>query len=781
MRYYLAVALISLAIVAYQIALIRILSIMQWYHFAYMVISVALLGFGASGSFISLFRETLLRHFSLLFPLLLMLAGVAMMLAVPLAQSPSIRFDSYLLFARKEQLVKLLATYLFFFIPFFLGALAIGLTFMRFVDSIGKMYFANLLGSGLGGIVAVLLSWVCWPQQLTSIFALTAILAGVVVISRRTYATLATLALVSAGIGVWLLLYPASLQLSQFKSLTTTLNLPEAHVVAEHKSPEGWVQEVYSPALRYAPGLSLAYQGTVPSRGAIFSDGNWYGPSLLPLDFDTANVLTYTTQALPYTIYQPEKVLVLQSGTGHDLAYAYSQGADEIIGVESNPGVLSLARPKLNKSGIKVFEMFPRTFLARDTAFYDLVIFPAIDAFGGTSGLHAINEQYLFTREALAEALKRLTPQGMLSLSCWLDHPSRSSLKLMATLKETLNQIGLKYPKQHLVAVRSWGNLTILVKRTPFSAEEIHEVRAFCQYHNFDPLLLSGIRPEERSRYHVLQDNRYFSYVDQLWSEEGEVFLRNYDFHIVPATDNRPYFSRFLKLGNLNRLSALYGASSIPFLELGYLIVLLTLIQVVLAAIILIILPLFRIGWKGERKAGVFFYFAAIGIGFMFVEMVFIQRFILFFGNPVYATAAVITVLLVFSGMGSYMTSQWKISSWQLKAVFATIVGILVVYAFFVPSILRLAVVFPLVLKLVALVLLLAPIAFLMGIPFPTGLRWVNQIKDIHVPWAWGVNGCFSVISAVLATVVAVEWGFLAAMLLAAGAYSILLWIKVEF
>ena len=780
MRYYLAVALISLAIVAYQIALMRILSIVQWYHFAYMVISVALLGFGASGSFIALFRTALLKRFDLLLPIFIILAGLAMSLAVPLAQLSLFRFDSYLLFVEKAQVGKLLATYLLFFVPFFFGALAIGLTFIRFVNAIGKMYFANLLGSGLGGCVAILLMWVWLPQELTSVFALTAVLAGTALISRQQLVPIAILAVIAATTAMVLLLRPVSLNLSQFKSLQTTMDLPEVRVVGESKTPDGWVQEVYSPALRFAPGLSLAYQGTVPSRGAVFNDGNWYGPSLIPVDFDTASVLTFTTQALPYALRPPESVLVLQSGTGFDLAYAYARGAEKIVGVESNKGVLALAEAKLNKPGIEIFEKFPRTFLVEDTAFYDLVILPTIDAFGGASGLYAISEQYLLTTEAIGNVMSRLTPGGMLAITCWLDYPARNSLKMMATLKKVLHQMGVEWPRKHLAAVRSWGALTMVVKITPFTAEEIQKVRTFCQQQNFDPLLIPGIRQEERNQYHFLEDSAYFSQVDRLWSEEGEAFVHNYDFHIAPATDNRPYFSRFLRLGNINLLADLYGASATPFLELGYLIVLFTLFQVVLAAVVLIVLPLFRLGWEKEGKSRVLFYFASIGVGYMFVEIVFIQRFTLFFGNPVYAAAAVIAILLVFSGIGSYMTSKWKLDARQLKSVAGGIVVLLLIYALLITPVLRAMVAFPEVIKLGVMILLLAPLAFLMGIPFPTGLRWVSQTHEAHVPWAWGVNGCCSVISTVLATVIAVEWGFVVVTLVAAGAYGILLPLKMR-
>ena len=180
-----SIAFLSAAIIAFQLALIQILSISQWYHFAYMVISIALLGFGAAGSLLAIFQKYLASRTEFLLPFLMTGTAITMSLVTDVSQRPFIRFDSYLLFAEYAHLGKLILTYLLFFIPFFLGALAIGLVFVRHVDTIGKIYFANLLGSGAGSVVALLLIWLFFPNQLPALIAILPVLAGLIVIPER--------------------------------------------------------------------------------------------------------------------------------------------------------------------------------------------------------------------------------------------------------------------------------------------------------------------------------------------------------------------------------------------------------------------------------------------------------------------------------------------------------------------------------------------------------------------------------------------------------------------
>ena len=200
---------------------------------------------------------------------------------------------------------------------------------------------------------------------------------------------------------------------------------------------------------------------------------------------------------------------------------------------------------------------------------------------------------------------------------------------------------------------------------------------SFCEEMMFDPAILPQLNFEERNRYNQFQDDLFFDYVDKITSSERETFYEDYDFNIKPATDNRAYFSQYIKWRNLNRLAQFFGNRSLPFFEIGYLLVIITLVQISIASFVLILLPLFKIRWKGKSKAGIILYFGGIGLGYMFVEMVFIQRFMLYFGNPVYAGSAVITSLLIFSGLGSYHSNYFTQYKKRRLTIFIFIVLIL--------------------------------------------------------------------------------------------------------
>jgi hypothetical protein len=295
----------------------------------------------------------------------------------------------------------------------------------------------------------------------------------------------------------------------------------------------------------------------------------------------------------------------------------------------------------------------------------------------------------------------------------------------------------------------------------------------FCEEMSFDPAILPGLQPAERQQFNQLQDSLFFKNMDALLALGRDSLYRSYAFNIRPAIDQRPFFSQFIRWKNLPQLAEWTGSQSVPFLELGYLVVVITLVQIAVVTLVLIILPLFKIGFRNGGRWWVLLYFGGIGLGYMFLEMVFIQQFILFFGNPIQATAAVITGLLVSSGAGSYFSERLKFQPKKLMAVPLLIAGLIVMFAFGLSPMLRATIGLPMAVKILLLAGLVFPLGFLMGIPFPAGLSMVAKHQQKATPWAWAVNGFFSVISTALATIVAVEMGFSWALLLAAAGYAV--------
>ena len=244
-------------------------------------------------------------------------------------------------------------------------------------------------------------------------------------------------------------------------------------------------------------------------------------------------------------------------------------------------------------------------------------------------------------------------------------------------------------------------------------------------------------------------------------------------FTFDPLSDDKPYFSQFLRWKSLPHLAAIFGTQSVPFLELGWLISAMTFFQLSLLALLLIILPLFKIGWKGGYKLWTWFYFSGLAIGYMFLEIVLIQQFILFFGSPVYAAAFVIAVMLIASGAGSYYSSRLPLKRQTLQKILMAIVGLLLLYGLFLSSLLQTISGLSAMGKLVISLIIISVPSLLMGIPFPTGLRLLSGVEERNIPWAWGINGCMSVISASLAALVAVEAGFMAMMFTSVFAYFV--------
>jgi hypothetical protein len=260
--------------------------------------------------------------------------------------------------------------------------------------------------------------------------------------------------------------------------------------------------------------------------------------------------------------------------------------------------------------------------------------------------------------------------------------------------------------------------------------------------------------------------------VDQLMDHTKEDFIRAYEFNIAPAVENKPYFSQFLKLGHLFHLGEFFTAASIPFLELGYLLLMMTFIQVSIFVVVLIILPLVVRRWEGFHKLWTAVYFGALGLGFMGIEMVLIQRFVLYFGNPLYAAAAVISGVLVFSGIGSYLSSHLSSNRRTIMGCLLSIAAGAIVYMVVLTPLLKQTIDLAFPVKIVFGLGFIAPLSLLMGMPFPLGLRLAQKINPLNISWAWSINGCCSVISVVLATIIAIEFGFVAVMATGACMYG---------
>ncbi len=738
-----------------------------------MIISVALLGFGAAGTFLTIFRQRLLNNYTRIFPSLLIITAILMAVTVIGVNLDAVRFDSLLIFQDLRYTGRLIATYFIFFLPFFTGALAIGLSFLKFANQIGKIYFANLVGSGLGGIISLILMHFFSVEQLPLLIAVIALAGGLVSFPKNAGKILQSMTIISILILLGVFFNGSKLKPSEYKDISKTLLLPAATIEYEKSSPYGLVQIISSPVLRFAPGVSLSYRDTFPVRKVVFNNGNFIGYLVPETDQEKSSILNYTTQSLPYHIEKIDNVLILNTGTGENISLALSHKVSNIIANEANSEIFDLLQNSfVDQYSVKLKQTMSRNILTSLSASYDLIQLPIIGSFFGNSGLNAIESRYELNIEAFHEMWDKLSDNGMISISCWMDYPVRNSYRILATFDQLLEEKNIKQPNEHIIAVRSWSGVTFLLKKSGFTKIQEKQVQIFCKDLMFDPLLLPGTKEINYGKYNIIQDTSFFRNIESLLSSKDEEFFDEYSYRVKPATDNRPFFFQNIRWSGIHQIISTIGEGSLPFLELGYVLVLFTFIQIIVIAGIFIILPLFIKSWKSNNKMWVFSYFSGIGLAFMFIEIVFIQQFTFYFGEAIYAAAACISILLIFSGLGSYFSTSLRITKKILLIVPIIITVLLLFHTFTLSTILSYTIAKSISLKILTSIVLIGITGFFLGIPFPAGIKYLSNNNQIDIPWAWAFNGYFSVISTALATIISVEAGFVWVLLLAAITYA---------
>jgi spermidine synthase len=785
-----SIALASAAALSYEILLLRLFSIVHWHHTAYMVISLALLGYGASGSVLAIWGERWLDRFHRVWATALLLAGAAMLLCFLAAQRIAVHPEQLLWSPRSA--VRLGAVYLLLAVPFLFIASALGLALMRYRTEV--VYAGDLIGAGAGGVLVVLALYLMHPSAvLRAVVTLVLFSAwlGAGRRSRRLGVTALALALVS-----WLL--PAgwtALDVSEYKEMRQLLRVRGAFIAAERSSPLGLVTAVESPQvpLRHAPGLSLAARRGPPEQVALFVDA---GAATVVTDVRggeaTLEHLHLLTADLPYHLHPLRSVLVLGAGGGEQVLRAQLHGVPEVVAVELDGQVIDLVRSRYgelsgglyDRPGVEVFVAEARGFASRETGGFDLVEHAVVGGFGTQSpGLHALAESYLYTVEAFDAYLDHVAPGGLLAMTVGVRTPARATVKLVATALEVLRQRGIEAPEKRLAVVRSWQTATVVIKNGELDTGEVARLIDFCRERMFDVVFYPGMQPEEANRYNRLATAEHHDAVVALTGPDAQRYLERSKFELAPATDERPFFHQYFRWRSLPEIVGLKGRGGLPLLEAGYLVLIVTLIQSVVASLLLVVLPAWYLSRRVERvlpsglRLRVVVYFGGLGLGFLFLEVAFLQRLILVLHHPVLAAAVVLTSFLVFAGLGSAagprIVAAGRGRTLRVSLLLIAAVGFLVLAASGLAT--PWLVGAPTIARVAASVALLAPLAFLLGLPFPLGLDRLKAVAPELVPWAWGINGCASVVSPVLATLLAVHLGFSAVIAMALVLYLALM------
>ncbi len=865
---YLGVFLLSVASLAFEITLTRVFSVAQWYHFAFMTVSIALLGFGASGSFLALFpslangphRPSPMRGEVDISPfprreggqVVRSAPGSYTLLAVLFTFSVVgsyltinyIPFDSYCIAWERRQLLYLAVYYLSLALPFFFSGLTVGVLLTVQSARASTTYASNLAGSALGCLIAVvalpflggagtvmLSALIGWLAVAAFAWSRRPLVAGEappqterpnrVILSERSerrissyksrmgcFALLSMTGKIPAYLsrarlmkmpGHWSLLTSSAayltvlivllaftlsppgfldIRLSPYKGLSYALQYPGAEIVFSRWNAFSRIDVVRSRGIHSAPGLSLAYQDSPPPQLGLFTDGEDLSP-ITATDWDEADLrefIGYLPTSLPHRLLPRAEVLVIEPKGGLDVLTALENGAASVVAVESNPLIVEAVRDSFGDwaggiyqdARVRVIIEDGRSHVRRMGQSYDLIQLSLADSYRPvTSGAYSLSENYLYTQEAFADYLTHLNEGGLLAVSRWLQLPPSETLRVGALAVAALERSGVAHPERRLVVIRSMRTALLLIKNGEFSAEEIEAVRRFCEEGKFDLVYYPGIQPAEANRYNVLPEPYYYrAFQDLLSAEDRARFYAGYAFDVSPPRDDRPFFFHFFKWSQTPAILQTFGRTWQPFGGSGYFVLVALLVLALLASAALILAPLLFqrltqpslpqvVNLREVERGRVFLYFALLGLGYLFVEIPLMQRFILFLGHPVYAFATTLFALLLFSGLGSMTCPRFSL----LKTLILLSVAI-ILYPLLLPHLFQLLLGQGFALRLLASVLSLAPLGFLMGIPFPGGIALLDRLAPELIPWAWGINGCLSVLASILSTMLAISFGF---------------------
>ncbi len=830
---YFAVGLVAGAVIALQIGIMRIFAVGSWAHFGSMVVSLAMLGFGLASAVMCVRTAWFDRHWRGVAGTVLMLFGPLMVASSLSAQQ--LPFNAIFLISDPTQKWRLFANFMLYFLPFLAAAMFLGTVFLKAKKIFGRVYFADLAGSGLCGLLFLLAMYLLPPENLI-VVPLLLWLAGSLLwfaslADRRGMAILAAIALISTGLhfGLPNLLGVPKLAVSDYKGVSYARKFPDSQRVYESVSPFGHLEIYSSSYLHFAPGLSdsAAFNLKEMPKNAylgLYIDGD--GPSgvIRHLPDDQTAYFRFLAMIYPYVIKSAPDTFVVQFGGGISTAVALRSNSRSVTVAEGNPAVLDafyndpglraftgdiLRNPKLT-----VIDYDGRLFLAHTDKRYDIIDLSLADSAGlSNPGGFAIVEKFSYTREAMLGYLRALAPGGMLSVTLWnKEEPPKSLLKLYATMAAAARTVDGEKIAQNFFVVSSYlSTATVLYKQGGFTVDEITRLRAHTRAMSFDEIYYPGFRYDPQQTAAILDGYRNQIFFDPaslvagasatgpgLGPEAGsesttvpattlgrlawhhlihggwEDIAKRYVFDTRPLTNSQPYFAGYVKPGDLPRVT-----DRLELLqdEWGYLLVWATLGIACVAAFSLVLLPV-TFGWRAifchyPGKIGTIVYFACLGAGYIMVEVGLIAHFVLALSNATVSASVLITGMLVFSGLGSYVSERYLGRARStMPWIFLAIGGLLIGYGFLLDIPLSWIGTAPYGWRLLFCFLLILPPAFLMGFPMPTGMTSLARLgKDHLFVWAWGINGCFSVIGAAIVPLVAMSFGLTSVLLIAGGAY----------
>ena len=779
-----AVFLVSISAIMFEILLARFFSISQWNHLAFMIISMALFGFAASGTFLSIrgltgnpsppgMAENPIRLHVLLY------SASTLVSFLILNHMP---LDYMELPVEPFQILLLLAACLLIAVPFFYAGMVVSRAYMTIPERTGLVYFFNMAGSGLGALAVLLLLPFTNEGNLISLSVILPLLVTLplskTLTTNRPKPVLTGACMLTGGIALVIALgTPELLQIrpSPYKSLPQLLLFPDTNATHEGTSLRGRVELVDSPYIRFAPGLSLKFHSNLPRQKAAFVDGD--NRLVLPAS-SAANDFAYQRHSLAYAGYLiPEKlrnVLVVQNSGGSAVACAYAAGAEKVQALEKNPILADLLADAFP---IQVSTENPRSFLNRCSDRFDVI---HIESWGASlPGAAALTQDYGFTKDAFTLYLARLSRNGVVLVSRRLLLPPSNMLRLCAAACEALVSCNVVLPERHIAIVRNWDTFTMIVSLKPI--RNIKPLWDYAEKHNFDLVWPQAIDSPSLNRFNTFEKPFHYLNVKALFAAYNagrqNHFFDQYPLDVAPQTDNRPFPDKFFKWRKGAEIHKMTGSRVYTLLLSGEIVVLVVLGAALLTALLLLFLPRLAAGaGHGNIPLNVFIYFLSVGAGFIFTELFFINYYTLVFGDPILSFAAVLSSLLVFSGAGGLVSLYLKPR--RVKYVLLIVGTLLFLMGIIADQALHSMALLPAPWREFMAIVTLIVAGLLLGMPFPLGMRFLLN-RPRQRAYAWAANGCASVVSSVMAVQIALSVGIVSILWAAFAAY-VIAWLTVK-
>lgn len=768
--------LASLSGLLLEIAITRIFSAAIWYHFAFVAVSVALVGLGASGLVVHHRIRKIKENWA---ANLTIASAIGITLVLPLAL--------FVMHSLESQLTYLPLFMFLFAIPFFFVGIIISAAFSAFGQIAGRLYASDLIGASLGALLVVLPLTILGGEGTTLLVGLIAAICAVVfsLATKNKKKILTCIGIVAFASS---LLFLNTIADGKFFSIPTDSKTqkdlpiflrenPGTHIVKTSWNSFSRIDVVEGPTGNCDPKAldpifgqpQCAYEGLVAK---IFIDGG-AGTNIISWDGNpqSRQELSSWMQYLPFKMFDDPNVLIIGSGGGRDVVAAVASGSTDITSVEINPIIFETVKSYGDEAGNLYTHQYVdahvdegRSFVSGSTDKYDIVYIPFVDTWASvSSGGLGVSENFLYTVEGFQEYYDHLTDRGKVVAVRWLIDSPRFVSTFITVLEN--NGVSQEEAYKHILIVGSDSiekdpSVTMaILSKSPFTDAEITFLSESFYANGYKPIVIPGGVTVEP--YDELLNN-------EITLEE---FYERFPTKAYPVTDDSPYFLSFEK----------------PFPKILEVLLYIS----IGIAVVFLVGPYVWMRRKDEaakssrlRTRSIAVYFASLGTGFILIELALLQKLILLLGNPTMTFALLLFTILLAGGLGSLTSSRLvKISTKNLTLIIAGIIAIGVSYVQFLSPLVYSVIDEPFEIKAVLSVGIMFPIGFLMGMPMPTGIRLIKSFIPNYVPWMWAINGGFSVLGAVLTVIVSIMYGASYALLIGIGSYSVafaltILWNK---